>query len=134
MINSAFRSSAATLLMGVIKADGSIKQTEIETAYTHLKELGHLDETPTWSAGDNLVMGRASEEQIASAIGALRHVPEETRMELVSYLWDVAASDGVITEDEVEFVDRAADALALSPSVVEIVRPAELGQRDRIAS
>ena len=137
-----FKLSAATLIMGLIKADGDIKLEEVDAAYSYIRNMsGDASERP-WTPGDNVVLGRTGGNRIAEALGALRYSPEEDRLDLLAALWDVAAADGDIHEMESEFVQSAAEALNISPSTVEIVRPANLaavaermksgGQRNRL--
>ncbi len=123
-----FRNSAATLIMGLIKSDGEIRSAEIDAAYEKLNDMGGKDDT-NWSAGDNSVIGRSSGNRIADALGALRFAPEEDRLDLLAALWDVAAADGELHKMEAEFVQTAAEALDLTPGVVEIVRPAGLATK-----
>ena len=124
MLTPELRNAAATLLMGVIKADQTIKQEEIDSAYEALNDLSADTDAEGWQKGDNAILGRTSGSRIADAMGALRFAPEEDRLDLLTTLWDVAMSDGEIHEMEAEFVESAAEALDLPQSIVHIVRPA----------
>lgn len=124
MLTPELRNAAATLLMGVIKADQTIKQEEIDAAYEALNDLSADTDAEGWQKGDNAILGRTSGSRIADAMGALRFAPEEDRLDLLTTLWDVAMSDGEIHEMEAEFVESAAEALDLPQSIVHIVRPA----------
>ena len=126
MLTPELRNAAATLLMGVIKADQTIKQEEIDAAYDALNELSAEASDDGWRKGDNAILGRTSGSRIADAMGALRFAPEEDRLDLLSTLWDVAMSDGEIHEMEEAFVESAAQALDLPQSLVHIVRPASV--------
>jgi uncharacterized tellurite resistance protein B-like protein len=116
--------SAATLLMGLIKADQDIRDGEVEAAYTYLNSLGSDEPERPWAPGDNATLGRTNGTRLSEALGALRYSPEEDRMDLMEALWHVAAADGEIHAAEEEFIDSAAEALDLPHSVVRIVRPA----------
>ena len=124
MLTPELRNAAATLLMGVIKADQTIKQEEIDAAYEALNDLSAETDAEGWRKGDNASLGRTSGSRIADAMGALRFAPEEDRLDLLSTLWNVAMSDGEIHDMEAEFVESAAEALDLPQSIVHIVRPA----------
>ena len=128
MLTQEFRTSAATLIMGLIKSDGEIRKEEIDAAYERLSNLGDQGDAD-WAPGDNSVIGRSSGNRIADALGALRYSPEEDRLDLLAALWDVAAADGELHELEAEFVDTAAEALDLTPGIVEIVRPVGIGRK-----
>ena len=114
-----FRSSAATLIMSLIKADGEIRREEIKAGYDY------LDADEAWAPGANAVLGQRNQgNRLADALGSLRFSPEEDRLDLLAALWDVAGDDGEVCEYEMEFVESAAEALDLPMSYVEIVRPA----------
>lgn len=135
MLPSKFKMSAATLLMGLIKSDQEINDSEVDAAYKYLNDLGTDEPERPWAPGDNAVLGRTSGNRLNAALGALRYSPEEDRLDLMEALWHVAAADGHIHEAEEEFVASAAEALDLPKSVVHIIRPAmgdpnfELAQR-----
>lgn len=124
MLPSKFRMSAATLLMGLIKADQTINDQEVDAAYDYLNNLGSDEPERPWAPGDNAALGRTSGNRLNEALGALRYSPEEDRMDLMEALWHVAAADGNVHEAEEEFVASAAEALDLPKSVVQIIRPA----------
>lgn len=124
MLTNQFRMSAATLLMGLIKADQEIREDEVEAAYAYLNALGSDEPVRPWAPGDNTTIGRANGNRLKEALGALRYSPEEDRMDLMEALWHVAAADGDIHATEEEFIENAADALDLPKSVVRIIRPA----------
>ncbi len=131
MLTPEFRTSAATLLMGLIKADETIRQEEVDAAYDYLNSMSDGEERP-WKEGDNAVLGRSSSNRLSAALGALRHSPEEDRLDLLEALWEVALSDGELAQSEAEFVETAAEALDLPKSVVQIVRPAMNGLADNV--
>lgn len=111
MMTPEFRSSAARLILNLIKTGDEIRRELDAEAVEFLDRIEEL--------------GMAGEGQLARSIGAVRYAPEEERLDLLQSMWDFAADDEEIVEDADLFILSAAEALDLPISTIEIVRPAD---------
>lgn len=110
-----FRLAAAALLVHVATLDGILNAVEREKLQGLLRLRFQLDEARTAELIDAAV--QADREavdfyQFTSAI--MRSVDEDGRRRLVAMMWEMAYSDGAVSEFEDNVIWRVADLLGLA--------------------
>lgn len=116
-----YRVAAAALLVHAATIDGAISDDERDTLHGLIKERFNLDDAAT----DNLVAEATEVERDAVDLYHFtarlnRSLDEAGRARMVEMMWQIAFTDGVITEFEDNLIWRCADLLGVS-------------QRERIA-
>lgn len=109
-----------TLLNRLARADGVLKQVELETIRTILEELAKAQGFK--DAGEGKSRSYLSTETLG-AITELSARPLRDREKLIQLLWVVAMCDGELHPREEEMIYRFADALNVSRAAVARQQP-----------
>jgi uncharacterized tellurite resistance protein B-like protein len=110
-----YRLAAAALLVHAAAIDGAISDIERERLHAVIKRWFDLDDAAT----DELLSAATTAEQesidlyhFTSLLG--RSLDEDGRRRAVEMMWQIAYSDGRVTEFEENLIWRAADLLGVS--------------------
>ncbi len=112
-----YRVAAAALLVHAAAIDGSIADAERVKLHGLIKLCFNLDDAAT----DELVAEATKAEQKAVDLYHFtaklnRSLDETGRARMVEMMWQIAYTDGVVTEFEDNLIWRAADLLGVSQS------------------
>jgi len=110
-----YRVAAAALLVHAAAIDGSISDAERDNLHGLIKQRFDLDDAAT----DALVAEATEVEQKAVDLYRFtaklnRSLDEAGRARMVEMMWQIAYTDGVVTEFEDNLIWRAADLLGVS--------------------
>jgi uncharacterized tellurite resistance protein B-like protein len=110
-----YRVAAAALLVHAAAIDGSISDAERDNLHELIKQRFNLDDDAT----DELVAEATKAEQVSVDLYHFtaklnRSLDEAGRARMVEMMWQIAYTDGVITEFEDNLIWRAADLLGVS--------------------
>ncbi len=112
-----YRLAAAALLVHAAAIDGSVSDAERAKLHGLIKQCFNLDDATT----DELVAEATEAEQKAIDLFHFtarlnRSLDEAGRARMVEMMWQIAYTDGVVTEFEDNLIWRAADLLGVSQS------------------
>ena len=112
-----YRVAAAALLLHTAGIDGVVSEAERAKLHGMIKRSFNLDD----AAADELVAVAAVAEQKAVDLYQFttrlnRALDEAGRARMVEMLWQIAYTDGIVTEFEDNLIWRAADLLGVSQS------------------
>jgi uncharacterized tellurite resistance protein B-like protein len=112
-----YRLAAAALLVHAAAIDGSVSDAERAKLHGLIKQCFNLDDAAT----DELVAEATAAEQKAVDLYHFtarlnRSLDEAGRARMVEMMWEIAYTDGVVTEFEDNLIWRAADLLGVSQS------------------
>ncbi|MGA2567138.1 MAG: TerB family tellurite resistance protein [Pseudolabrys sp.] len=112
-----YRLAAAALLVHAAAIDGSVSDAERVKLHGLIKQCFNLDDAAT----DELVAEATAAEQKAVDLFHFtarlnRSLDEAGRARMVEMMWQIAYTDGVVTEFEDNLIWRAADLLGVSQS------------------
>ena len=112
-----YRLAAAALLVHAAAIDGSVSDAERAKLHGLIKQCFNLDDAAT----DELVAEATEAEQKAVDLFHFtarlnRSLDEAGRARMVEMMWQIAFTDGVVTEFEDNLIWRAADLLGVSQS------------------
>ena len=112
-----YRLAAAALLVHAAAIDGSVSDAERAKLHGLIKQCFNLDDATT----DELVAKATEAEQKAIDLFHFtarlnRSLDEAGRARMVEMMWQIAYTDGVVTEFEDNLIWRAADLLGVSQS------------------
>jgi len=115
--DSDYRVAAAALLLHTAGIDGVVSEAERAKLHGMIKRSFNLDD----AAADELVAVAAVAEQKAVDLYQFttrlnRALDEAGRARMVEMLWQIAYTDGIVTEFEDNLIWRAADLLGVSQS------------------
>jgi uncharacterized tellurite resistance protein B-like protein len=110
-----YRLAAAALLVHAAAIDGSVSDAARDNLHGLIKQRFNLDDTAT----DELVAEATEADQKAIDLYQFtarlnRSLDEAGRARMVEMMWQIAFTDGVITEFEDNLIWRAADLLGVS--------------------
>ena len=110
-----YRLAAAALLVHAAAIDGSVSDAARDNLHGLIKQRFNLDDAAT----DELVAEATEAEQKAIDLYQFtarlnRSLDEAGRARMVEMMWQIAFTDGVITEFEDNLIWRAADLLGVS--------------------
>jgi uncharacterized tellurite resistance protein B-like protein len=113
--DSDYRVAAAALLVHAAAIDGSVSDAARDKLHILIKQRFNLDDEAT----DELVAEATEAEQKAIDLYQFtarlnRSLDEVGRARMVEMMWQIAFTDGVITEFEDNLIWRAADLLGVS--------------------
>jgi len=112
-----YRLSAAALLVHAANIDGNILQSERDKLHMLIKQRFALDDAET----DELVAAATEAEHEAVDLYRFtsklnRSLDEAGRARVIEMMWQIAYTDGEVTEFENNLIWRAADLLGVSGS------------------
>ena len=112
-----YRLAAAALLVHAAAIDGSVSDAERAKLHGLIKQCFNLDD----ATADELVAEATEAEQKAIDLFHFtarlnRSLDEAGRARMVEMMWQIAYTDGVVTEFEDNLIWRAADLLGVSQS------------------
>jgi uncharacterized tellurite resistance protein B-like protein len=110
-----YRLAAAALLVHAAGIDGNFSEAERRMLHALLMQRFELDD----ASADELIAKATAVEQRAIDLYAFtaklnRSLDEAGRARMVEMMWQIAYSDGVVTEFEDNLIWRAADLLGVS--------------------
>jgi uncharacterized tellurite resistance protein B-like protein len=122
-----FRYASAALLIACANADLNESEDEQEAIRNLLQKTFKIPDRTLEKLFDFAY--QANETYYLERITQLidEHYPSGDKQYVIESLWRVANADGVIDEEEVNFIARAAAAIGLSASDVETARRKILG-------
>jgi len=112
-----YRLAAAALLVHAAGIDGNFSEIERKKLHTLLMQRFELDD----ASADELIAKATAAEQEAIDLYAFtaklnRSLDEAGRARMVEMMWQIAYTDGIVTEFEDNLIWRAADLLGVSQS------------------
>jgi hypothetical protein len=116
----------AGILLGASACDGHIADEEVQSLFTMLARMKMYQRytEKNWSTLVNRLMGllkrKGVDELLEKAVAAL---PSELKATAFANACDIVLADGVVEDDEKEFLDKLQDRLAIpDDEAVSIVR------------